>query len=373
MVRQGPSPLGRSGQPGASAAHSRVLTCGDRAHRWVAPSCLDGLVARRSANGESQCWPAYECDGWCPGGRTRKGRALLPRGRAGPPSSAGYLWSRAPAVLGRSCGSWLAGHRAAAAFASLGGVMRLEPRPELLHMPAAIHGALDFAELDHLGLAPEAVLDFSVNGNPYGPSPLVREAMAQVPYDRYPDREVLALRRVLSTHLDVTSDQVLVGNGSTELVWLVALAFVRAGDTVLLVGPTFGEYTRAAVLMGARLHQYTARRAEVFCVVPEAITQLLQQRQPRLVFLCNPNNPTGTFVAPDSIAHWAATFPRTLFIVDEAYLTFTASAPSVLPVRRPNMLVLRSMTKAYALAGLRLGYAVGSPDILEALRRARPP
>jgi len=251
--------------------------------------------------------------------------------------------------------------------------MRPEPRPELLHIPDPIHGALDFAELDRLGLAPEAVLDFSVNGNPYGPSPCVREALAQVPYDRYPDREALALRRVLATHLDVTVDEILVGNGSTELVWLVALAFVRAGDTVLLVGPTFGEYTRAAVLMGAHLHQYTARRAEGFRVVPEALTQLLQQRQPRLVFLCNPNNPTGTFVAPDSIAHWAATCPRTLFIVDEAYLTFTASAPSALPLRPPNMLVLRSLTKAYALAGLRLGYAIGSPDILEALRRAQPP
>ena len=67
--------------------------------------------------------------------------------------------------------------------------MRPEPRPELLHMPDPIHGALDFAELDRLALAPEAVLDFSVNGNPYGPSPRVREALAQVPYDRYPDRE----------------------------------------------------------------------------------------------------------------------------------------------------------------------------------------
>ena len=108
--------------------------------------------------------------------------------------------------------------------------MRPEPRPELLHMPEAIHGALDFAELDHLGLAPEAVLDFSVNGNPYGPSPCVRAALAQVPYERYPDREALALRRVLSTHLEVTIDEILVGNGSTELVWLVALAFVRAGE-----------------------------------------------------------------------------------------------------------------------------------------------
>jgi histidinol-phosphate aminotransferase len=212
-----------------------------------------------------------------------------------------------------------------------------------------------------------------MNGNPYGPSPCVREALAQVPYDRYPDRETLALRRTLSIHLNVTTDQILVGNGSTELVWLVALAFVRADDPVFLVGPTFGEYTRAAVLMGARLHQYSSQSAEDFRVLPEAITQALEACQPRLVFLCNPNNPTGTFVAPDCIAHWAAMFPHTLFIVDEAYLTFTASAPSVLAVRCSNMLVLRSMTKAYALAGLRLGYAVGSADILAALRRARPP
>jgi L-threonine-O-3-phosphate decarboxylase len=251
--------------------------------------------------------------------------------------------------------------------------MRPEPRPELLHMPDPIHGALDFTELDQLGLAPEAVLDFSVNGNPYGPSPHVREVLAQVAYERYPDREVLALRRVLATSLDVSVDEVLVGNGSTELIWLVALAFVRPGDAVLLVGPTFGEYARAAVLMGARLHQHTARRAAGFHVSPQEVRQALEQWQPRLIFLCNPNNPTGTFVAPDHIVHWATAFPGTLFVVDEAYLTFTDSAPSVLPVRPPNLLVLRSMTKAYALAGLRLGYAVGDPDILTALQRARPP
>jgi histidinol-phosphate aminotransferase len=248
-----------------------------------------------------------------------------------------------------------------------------EPRPELLQIPDAIHGALDFAELDRLGLAPEAVLDFSVNGNPYGPSPRVREAIAQVPYDRYPDREVLALRRVLAGHLDITPEQLLVGNGSTELVWLIALAFVRVGDPVVLVGPTFGEYTRAAILMGAHLQHYTAQPEAGFRVVPEEITQLLQQWQPRLVFVCNPNNPTGTFIAPETITRWATTWPDTLFIIDEAYLSFAAPAPSVLPGRRHNMLVLGSMTKAYALAGLRLGYAVGSPDVLAALQRARPP
>jgi len=248
-----------------------------------------------------------------------------------------------------------------------------EPRPELLQIPDAVHGALDFTELERLGLTPEAVLDFSVNGNPYGPSPRVHEAIAQVPYDRYPDREVLAFRRVLAGHLDIAPERLLIGNGSTELVWLSALAFVRPGDPVVLVGPTFGEYSRAAILMGAHLHQYTAQPEEDFRIVPARVTQFLRRWQPRLVFLCNPNNPTGTFVAPDIITHWAVAWPGTLFIVDEAYLTFTAQAPSVLPGLRHNVLVLGSMTKAYALAGLRLGYAIGSPDVLAALQRARPP
>jgi histidinol-phosphate aminotransferase len=197
--------------------------------------------------------------------------------------------------------------------------------------------------------------------------------MAQVPYDRYPDREALALRRVLATHLNVPLEQILVGNGSSELVWLTALAFVRPGDRVVLVGPTFGEYTRAALLMGAQLCHYTTRPETDFHIAPDALCAALTRWQPRLVFLCNPNNPTGTWVAPELITDWAARFPQTLFLVDEAYLTFAAQAPSVLPVRCANILVLRSMTKAYALAGLRLGYAVGSQAVLAALQCARPP
>ncbi|MGE3537052.1 MAG: histidinol-phosphate transaminase [Candidatus Tectimicrobiota bacterium] len=251
--------------------------------------------------------------------------------------------------------------------------MRPEPRPELAQMPEAIHGALDFAELERLGVAPEAVLDFSVNGNPYGPSPLVREALARIPYERYPDRDALALRRLLATQLQVPLEQLLVGNGSMELLWLVALSFLRPGDAVLLLGPTFGEYQRVAMLMGARLHQCTAQAAEHFRIIPERVQQALETLQPRLVFLCNPNNPTGTFMPPEQIASWARAFPGTLFVVDEAYLTFVQQAPSVLTVLQPNMLLLRSMTKAYALAGLRLGYAIASAEILSALRQASPP
>lgn len=251
--------------------------------------------------------------------------------------------------------------------------MRLQPRPTLAQIPEAIHGALDFAELERLGLAPDSVCDFSVNGNPYGPSPSVQAALAQVPYDRYPDREALALRRVLAAQLAVSMEEILVGNGSSELVWLTALAFVQPGDAVLLLGPTFGEYTRAALLMGAVLHQYTALPETGFQFNTADIPAALARWQPRLVFVCTPNNPTGTLIPPAELTAWAAQCPATLFLVDEAYLTFATAAPSVIPQRPPNMLVLRSMTKAYALAGLRLGYAVGDPDVLTLLRQAQPP
>lgn len=248
-----------------------------------------------------------------------------------------------------------------------------EPRPVLTHTSDVVHGALDFAELEHLGLKPDDVLDFSVNGNPYGPSPRVREAIASVPIERYPDREALALRRVLASHLDVPLEGIMAGNGSVELLWLTALAFVRPGDAVLIVGPTFGEYARAATLMDAQTHFWTARPEAGFMVSPAEVMQTLQRLQPRLVFVCNPNNPTGTCLAVEAIAAWANALPRTLFVVDEAYLPFAAGAPSALTTRTANLLVLRSMTKAHALAGVRLGYAVGHPEVIRALAAVCPP
>ncbi|NDJ78122.1 MAG: aminotransferase class I/II-fold pyridoxal phosphate-dependent enzyme, partial [Chloroflexi bacterium] len=129
----------------------------------------------------------------------------------------------------------------------------ISPRPEVLRAPSAQHGALDFNELDHLGLEPDAILDFSVNSNPFGPSPMVRDVLQTVPLDRYPDRESLALRRTLAERFNVQLDQIVVGNGTAELLWLIALAFIRPGDHVLIIGPTFDEYARAAALMGAQV------------------------------------------------------------------------------------------------------------------------
>lgn len=220
---------------------------------------------------------------------------------------------------------------------------------------------------------PDQVLDFSANSNPYGPSPAVREALAGVPLDRYPDREALALRRALAGRLGIALDQITVGNGTAELLWLVASAFLRSGDRVLVLGPTFGEYARVAALVGARIETLTTQAEQNFVADPDEVTDALHQVRPQVVFLCNPNNPTGTVLSPDVIAAWARGHLHTLFVVDEAYLGFAPGLQSALTMGRDNILVLRSMTKDYALAGLRLGYAAGHPDVITALARMRPP
>jgi histidinol-phosphate aminotransferase len=246
------------------------------------------------------------------------------------------------------------------------------PRSEVVATLPAHHGALDYAELEQLGLAPDSILDFSVNSNPYGPSPLVRHAVMEVPLDRYPDRESLSLRRALAEYWDIPARQFLVGNGTAELLWLVSFTFLQAGDRVLVLGPTFGEYTRTAALMGAQAEFWTAPAESDFEVVPELVERQIGHLQPGLVFLCNPNNPTGFFLSPEIIGGWATAHPHILFVVDEAYQAFAPGAGSALSLGLENILILRSMTKDYALAGLRLGYAVAhNLDIIQALTQAR--
>jgi histidinol-phosphate/aromatic aminotransferase/cobyric acid decarboxylase-like protein len=188
--------------------------------------------------------------------------------------------------------------------------------------------------------------------------------------------------------LEISPDEILPANGASELIWLAALAFLKRGDRVLILGPTYGEYARAAVLMGASVTSFLAHSEDDFALHPDQVRRALRRLCPRLVFLCNPNNPTGAYLEPEEIESWACKFPGTLFVVDEAYLGFVMSARAAgfIPAVRQantaginpaarchNILLPRSMTKDLGLAGLRLGYAVGSADVIDWLARARPP
>lgn len=247
------------------------------------------------------------------------------------------------------------------------------PRKVIQNLPDVIHGALDFAELEQHGLQVDAVLDFSTNTNPYGPTPKVYEALRSTSVDRYPDREALELRRKLAAGLGVEIDQIIAGNGSAELMWLAALAFLDPGDRVLILAPTFGEYAHAAGIAGARIEEIVRREENRFVIDPQSIQARLAGQDFRMVFACRPNNPSGDLLPFDCLAGWSKAFPQTLFVLDEAYLAFAPNTPSAIDLKAPNFLVLRSMTKDYALTGLRLGYAIGERQVIAALRKVRPP
>lgn len=249
----------------------------------------------------------------------------------------------------------------------------LSPRQEVLTLAEAIHGAVNRTELAALGINPESVLDFSASVNPYGPSPQVVEAIANSSISCYPDRDAAEFRKDLASHLGVPINCLIAGNGSSELLYLIALTFLRPSDQVLVVGPTYSEYSRVAKLMGATVSCCHASMESAFRFPSRSVEDSLRALRPRALFVCHPNNPTGQLAPTETISQWADEFPQTLFIIDEAYIEFSPNAVSFVRSLRDNIVVLRSMTKAYGLAGLRLGYAVSTPDIIDLLARVRPP
>jgi histidinol-phosphate aminotransferase len=237
----------------------------------------------------------------------------------------------------------------------------------------SVHGGVDLLECSRLGLAPEGLLDFSVNTNPFGPSPLVRAMLRETPIDAYPDRHCVGLRRALADFLDVAPTNILPGNGASELIWLTALTFVRPGERAIVVGPAFGEYARALRLASGSIIECNAREYDGFAAPCTEIDTLLATTSPRIVFLCHPNNPTGSPLPCGAVKFWARRHPGTCFVVDESYLPFAKELQSNLDVQQPNLVVLCSMTKDHALAGLRLGYAVSHESIVARLAQAQPP
>jgi histidinol-phosphate aminotransferase len=247
-----------------------------------------------------------------------------------------------------------------------------------------VHGAPDYGELERLGLHPREVLDFSVNANPYGPSPRVREAAVNAAIDRYPDRECLELRRALR-HYELVQGNlplgcIVCGNGTAELIWAIARAYLKPGLVAAVIGPTFGEYRVASLAAGATVLELGARAAACFQPDTAAIAAWRRRGQPSLVWLCNPNNPTGTWLDQHHIDHLVEACHRTgaVLVVDEAYWRFVFpkevySAIELLgSPRGQQVVVLRSLTKDFALAGLRLGYSVAAPDVTERLGAQLP-
>lgn len=252
--------------------------------------------------------------------------------------------------------------------------MPLSPRSEVENLSPCPHGGPDYAELEKLGLAPEDVLDFSVNINPFGPPPGVREALTSAGIALYPDSESRELRKCLAQELGIAAENILVSSGSVELIRLAALAYLGPGDLVLIPEPTFGEYEAACRLVGSRVLKQQLKRDEGFKLKVTETVDLIRGHRPKGVFLCNPNNPTGLYLASEEMEQILAACEDSLLVLDEAYIDFVPNAwSSVDIIQQGNVLILRSMTKSHALAGLRLAYAIAHQQIIANLRKVCPP
>ena len=220
------------------------------------------------------------------------------------------------------------------------------------------------------------VVKLASNENPLGPGSAAREAAARALEDagRYPDGGGFRLKRALAERLAVDSEAITLGNGSNDVLEMIARAFVTTRHEVVFSAHAFAVYplvTRAvgatAVVVPAREHHHD----------PRAMAAAITPRT-RLVFVANPNNPTGGWLSREALAPLLAAVPsHALLVLDEAYCEYVTEPEYpdgvALLASHPNLIVTRTFSKVYGLAGLRVGYAVSSPAVADILNRVRQP
>jgi histidinol-phosphate aminotransferase len=221
------------------------------------------------------------------------------------------------------------------------------------------------------------VAKLASNENPLGPSPraaeAARAAVSQV--NLYPDGSAFTLHNALAAHYQVSPDEIFVGNGSNELIELLVRTFVLDGEEVLASAQSFVAYKLAANAHGRTLVEAPMRSR--FHYDLDALKKLLG-RKTKVVFLANPDNPTGTWFSEKDLLPFLDAAPKdTLVVLDEAYAEYV-DAPGyqdslALRKKYPNLVVLRTFSKVYGLAGLRVGYGLARPDLVEYLDRVRAP
>ncbi len=227
-----------------------------------------------------------------------------------------------------------------------------------------------------LNLDPRSIVKLASNENPRGPSPNVLAAIATAAGEitRYPDGNGFALKSALMKRLGVDAGQIVLGNGSNDILELAAQAYLRAGDEAIYAQHAFAVYPLATKARGAIGVEVPARN---FGHDLDAMRAAITPRT-RIVFVANPNNPTGTLLsAKDLEAFIASIPPDVLVVLDEAYNEYLEPAERCDSIawlaRYPNLVVSRTFSKAYGLAALRIGYGVMHADIADMLNRVRQP
>jgi threonine-phosphate decarboxylase len=232
------------------------------------------------------------------------------------------------------------------------------------------HGGDVWAAARRRGVPLSGLMDFSANINPLGPSLRARRRLAQdlALVAHYPDKKQGELRRLLAARDGVAEDCILFGNGATQLIHLIPR--VRQYQQALLVEPTFSEYRRALANAGTPIREFRLKPKDNFHFDLDRLLGVLRRQRVDVVFLANPNNPTGSAIPHPMLLSMAAFCEDrgTDLMVDESFMEFTTE-PSLmsLATQARRMIVVRSLTKSFALAGLRIGYLIASRSRIKAL------
>ena len=246
-------------------------------------------------------------------------------------------------------------------------------RPDIARMDAYTPVKPFEALSREMGREPADIIKLDANENPYGPSPRVVEALRAYPwYHIYPDPQQTELRAALAKYTRVPAEYILPGHGADELIDYLCRVLLQPGDVVINCPPTFGMYDFDARLSLGRV--IDVPRREDFSVDVAGVDAAVAQADGRakILFLTSPNNPDGGLLSPDDLARLLA-LPL-LVVVDEAYIEFADAASVAARVpETPNLAVLRTFSKWAGLAGLRLGYGIFPPPLMEVLWKFKQP
>jgi threonine-phosphate decarboxylase len=251
-------------------------------------------------------------------------------------------------------------------------------RKDVKRLEPCVHGGEVWEIAEETGLSVEDLVDFSSSINPLGPSPRALEAIKNS-FDKltlYPDSNSSALREALACHFgNINKNNVIVGNGSTELIYLFAQVFLKRGDVALVAAPSFGEYANAIVKSGGK-SKYL-KLTHDFQIELNAFLEEMEGL--RAVFLCNPNNPTSMLIPDNTLREIIekALEEEVVVLLDEDFIEFVEDEKRHSLVNRiskyPNVFILRTFTKFYGLTGLRVGYGIADEETIEVFSKAKMP
>ena len=254
--------------------------------------------------------------------------------------------------------------------------MNLPVSPFLKNLPVYQPGRPIEEVARELGLPAEGIVKLASNENPFGPSPLAVAAMqkAVAGVNQYPDGNAFYLKQKLAAKLGVEPANLILGNGSNEIIEFVGHALLAPGDDVLVSQYCFAVYPIVTKLFGANLVTIPAKNyGHDLPAMLRAITP-----RTRIVFVANPNNPTGTLAPREELIQFVNDVPDdVLLVMDEAYVEFLQDPLDLVSLvrlgARKNLILMRTFSKIYGLAGLRIGYGVGNPEFIAALEKIRQP